>query len=48
MAANKKPKKAPKVNNPNVKGNYMKEYDSSKTKNSKNPMWPLKKKTLSK
>jgi hypothetical protein len=40
------PKKAPKVNNPNPKGNYMKEAD---TKNRlKSPQWPMKQKRLSK
>lgn len=48
MAAIKKPKKAPKVKNPDVKNNYMKEYDTNKGNSSKNPMWPLKRKTLSK
>ena len=40
------PKKAPKVNNPNLKGNYMKEADT-KTR-LKSPMWPMKQKRLSK
>jgi len=41
-----KPKKAPKVNNPDPKGNYMKEFDQPK--NLKSKMWPLKSKRLSK
>lgn len=49
MAVNKSKtslKKAPKVNNPNPKGNYMKEADT-KTR-LKSPMWPMKQKRLSK
>ena len=40
------PRKAPKVNNPNPKGNYMKEADTKLRLKSK--MWPLKSKRLSK
>lgn len=38
--------KAPKVKNPNPKGNYMKESDTKTRLKSK--MWPLKSKRLSK
>jgi hypothetical protein len=41
-----KPKKAPKVKNPNVKGNYMKEADT-KTR-LKSAQSPMKSKRLSK
>jgi hypothetical protein len=41
-----KPKKAPKVHNPNPKGNYMKEADTKLRLKSK--MWPMKSKRLSK
>jgi hypothetical protein len=40
------PKKAPKVNNPNPKGNYMKEADTKLRL--KSPQWPMKQKRLSK
>lgn len=48
MAANKNNthKKAPKVKNPNPKGNYMKEADTKLRLKSK--MWPMKQKRLSK
>lgn len=48
MAANKNNtfKKAPKVHNPNPKGNYMKESDTKLRLKSK--MWPMKQKRLSK
>lgn len=41
-----KPKMAPKVKNPSVKNNYMKEADTKLRLKSK--MWPLKQKRLSK
>jgi hypothetical protein len=41
-----KPRKAPKVNNPNPKGNFMREADTPKRL--KSPMLPLKQKRLSK
>lgn len=41
-----KPKKAPKVHNPNLKGNFMREADNKLRLKSK--MWPLKQKRLSK
>ena len=41
-----KPRKAPKVNNPRPKDNYMKEYDQKSIR--KSPMLPLKSKRLSK
>lgn len=40
------PKKAPKVNNPRPKDNYMKEADTKLRL--KSPMWPMKQKRLSK
>jgi len=40
------PRKAPKVNNPNPKGNYMKEADTKSRL--KSPMLPMKQKRLSK
>jgi hypothetical protein len=40
------PQKAPKVKNPNPKGNYMKEADTKLRLKSK--MWPMKQKRLSK
>jgi hypothetical protein len=44
--ATKTNKKAPKVPNPNVGGNYMKESDTKSKLKSKN--WPLKSKRTSK
>ena len=44
MAVSKK--KAPKVSNPNLKGNYMKEADTKLRL--KSPMLPMKQKRLSK
>jgi hypothetical protein len=41
-----KPKKAPKVPNPNPKGNFMREADTPKRL--KSPMAPMKQKRLSK
>jgi len=41
-----KPKKAPKVNNPNPKDNFMRESDTKVRLKSKN--WPLKSKRTSK
>lgn len=47
MAANKPPKKAPKIKSPSKKKpNYMKEYDQKTEKYS--PMAPMSKKRLSK
>lgn len=49
MAVNKSKtslKKAPKVHNPNPKGNYMKEADTKLRL--KSPQWPMKQKRLSK
>ena len=40
------PKKAPKVKNPDVKNNYMKEWDRGPAR--KSPMLPMKQKRLSK
>jgi len=40
------PRKAPKVNNPRPKDNYMKEADTKLRL--KSPMWPMKQKRLSK
>jgi hypothetical protein len=40
------PRKAPKVNNSNPKGNYMKEADTKDRL--KSPQWPMKSKRLSK
>ena len=39
-------KKAPKVKNPDVKNNYMKEWDRGPAR--KSPMLPMKQKRLSK
>jgi hypothetical protein len=41
-----KPRMAPKVNNPNPKGNFMKEADTKSRL--KSAQWPMKSKRLSK